>query len=174
VDASGPAEDADEGASDTYQEEDNEDDVKSLHSDALDDDSDQETTRQKNARKRKRASPVKPRRTRASSSPRKKRKNAASDEDGEEDEDEQGYDLKEGQQVVGKVVQAPKTGRGKSPWFSVFLYTVLRGVLSELIYHRSSSRSDFSKYVRLPFATQEARMQRPCMVRTFSALCFGM
>jgi len=94
-----------EDADDTYQEEDDEDDVKSLHSDALDDDSDQET--EKHARKRKRASPVKSHRAKASS-PRKRRKNAASDED----EEGEGYDLKEGQQIVGKVVQAPKTGRG--------------------------------------------------------------
>jgi hypothetical protein len=100
---SGP-EDAEEGASDAYQEED--DDVKSLHSDALDDDSDQGT--KTHGKKRKRASPVKSRRAKASS-PRKKHKNADSDED-EEGED---YDLKEGQQVVGRVVQAPKTGRGK-------------------------------------------------------------
>jgi len=98
---SGP-EDAEDGASDTYQEED--DDVKSLHSDTLDDDSDQ------GVRKRKHASPVKPR------SPRKKRKNAKDDED-EEGED---YGLKEGQQVVGRVVQPPKKGRGKD------LYTAAR------------------------------------------------
>jgi hypothetical protein len=105
---SGP-EDAEDGASDTYQEED--DDVKSLHSDTLDDDSDQ------GVRKRKRASPVKSRRAKASS-PRKKRKNATDDED-EEGED---YGLKEGQQVVGKVVQAPKKGRGKD------LYTAVRTI----------------------------------------------
>lgn len=102
---SGP-EDANDDASDTYQEEDDEDDVKSLHSDALDDDSDQQT--QKHARKRKRASPVKSRGTKATS-PRKWRKRSKSDEDGEAE----GYDLKEGQQIVGKVVQAPKSGQGK-------------------------------------------------------------
>jgi len=104
---SGP-EDAVDSASDTYQEEHDQDDVKSLHSDALDDDSDQETV--KHGRKRKRASLVKTRLASARvSSPRKKRKNAAS----YEDEKGEGYDLKEGQQIVGKVVQAPKTGRGK-------------------------------------------------------------
>ena len=102
---SGP-EDADDDASDTYQEEDDEEDVKSLHSDALDDDSDQQTL--KNARKRKRASPVKSRGTKATS-PRKWRKRSKSDEDGEAE----GYDLKEGQQIVGKVVQAPKSGQGR-------------------------------------------------------------
>jgi hypothetical protein len=104
-----------EDASDTYQEEnEDDDDVKSLHSDALDDDSDQET--RKTVKKRKRVSPIKPRRAKASS-PRKKRKNANSDED----EEGEGYDLKEGQQVVGRVVQAPKTGRGKH-----FIYTATR------------------------------------------------
>ena len=100
------SEDADDAASDVYQEEDDEDDVKSLHSDALDDDSDLET--KKPSGKRKRASQVKQPRAKASS-PRKRRKNAASDED----EEDEGYDLKEGQQVVGRIVQAPKTGRGQ-------------------------------------------------------------
>jgi hypothetical protein len=132
--ASGP-EDAEDGASDTYQEED--DDVKSLHSDTLDDDSD------RGVRKRKHASPVKPR------SPRKKRKNAKNDED-EEGED---YGLKEGQQVVGRVVQPPKEGRGKD------LYTA-RGSPT-LIYRRSAPRSDIPKHVRLPFTAHKTRMQRP-------------
>jgi hypothetical protein len=105
---SGP-EDADDSASDTYQEEDDENDVKSLHSDALDDDSDQET--EKHTRKRKRAPPIKSRtRTKAkASSPRKRRKSAVSDED----EESERYGVKEGQQIVGKVIQAPKTGQGK-------------------------------------------------------------
>jgi hypothetical protein len=99
------SEDADEAASDSYQEQSDQDDIKSLHSDALDDDSDLET---KKRGKRKRGSPVKPPRAKGSS-PRKRHKNAASDEDGEGED----YDLKEGQQVVGRVVQAPKTGRGQ-------------------------------------------------------------
>jgi len=107
--SSGPK-DADDGVSDTYQEEedddDGDDDVKSLHSDALDDDSDQET--KKHTRKRKRASPVKPRRTKGTS-PRKRGKRAAREGEGEGEE----YDLKDGQQIVGKVVEAPKKGRGQ-------------------------------------------------------------
>ncbi|KAF8480270.1 hypothetical protein DFH94DRAFT_830903 [Russula ochroleuca] len=98
------SEDTDDAASDADQEKDYEDDVKSLHSDALDDDSDLET--KKLAGKRKRASHVKTPRAKGSS-PRKRRKNAVNYED-EEGED---YDLKEGQQVVGRVVQAPTTGR---------------------------------------------------------------
>ncbi|KAH9985627.1 hypothetical protein BJV74DRAFT_929710 [Russula compacta] len=98
---SGTAVSESEDDNDAYQEVDDGDDVKSLHSDALDDDSDQEY-----ARKRKRTSPVRPRRAKGGS-PHKRRKNAASDED----EDEDGYVLKEGQYVVGKVVQAPTAGR---------------------------------------------------------------
>ena len=102
-------EDADDSANDTYQEGNDDSDVKSLHSDALDEDGDQET--QKHARKRKHAPPIKSRtRTRTKAiSPRKRRKTAVSDED----EEVEGYDVKEGQQIVGKVIQAPKTGRGK-------------------------------------------------------------
>lgn len=97
-------EDADDATSDAYSEQDDEDDVKSLHSDALDDDSDLET-KKRGGGKRKRVSHGKTPRANGSS-PRKRHKNAASDED------EGGvYELKEGQQVVGKVVQAPKTGR---------------------------------------------------------------
>ena len=99
-------EDADDATSDAYSEQDDEHDVKSLHSDALDDDSDLET-KKRGGGKRKRVSHDKTPRANGSS-PRKRHKNAASDEDGGEV-----YELKRGQQVVGKVVQAPKTGRGQ-------------------------------------------------------------
>jgi hypothetical protein len=99
--------DADDATSDAYSEQDDEHDVKSLHSDALDDDSDLET-KKRGGGKRKRVSHGKTPRGNGSS-PRKRHKNAASDEDEEGD----AYELKEGQQVVGKVVQAPKTGRGQ-------------------------------------------------------------
>ena len=89
---------ANDAASDAYHATDDEDDMESLHSDALDDDSDLDA--KKLGGRRKRVSQVK--------SPRKRRKNAASDED----EESYGYDLKEGQEVVGRVVQAPKTGQG--------------------------------------------------------------
>ena len=95
---------ADDAASDAYQATDDEDDMKSLHSDALDDDSDLDA--KKRGGKRKRVSQVKSPRAKGGS-PRKRRKDAASDED------EEGYDLKEGQEVVGRVVQAPKTGQGQ-------------------------------------------------------------
>ena len=98
---------ADDAASDAYQATDDEGDMESLQSDALDDDSDLDA--KKIGGKRKRASQqVKSPRAK-SSSPRKRRKNADSDED----EEGEGYDLKEGQEIVGRVVQAPKTGRGQ-------------------------------------------------------------
>ena len=96
---------ADDAASDAYHATDDEDDMESLHSDALDDDSDLDA--KKLGGRRKRVSQVKSPRAKGSS-PRKRRKNAASDED----EESYGYDLKEGQEVVGRVVQAPKTGQG--------------------------------------------------------------
>lgn len=100
-------EDADDATSDAYSEQDDEHDVKSLHSDALDDDSDLET-KKRGGGKRKRVSQGKTPRAKVGS-PRKRHKNAASDED----EEGEPYELKQGQQVVGKVVQAPKTGHGQ-------------------------------------------------------------
>ncbi|KAJ8095062.1 hypothetical protein PM082_010280 [Marasmius tenuissimus] len=80
---------------------------KEYDSDALDDDDDEDTpTKKRTSTKRKRAS--------TSESPakkppsRKKRRRVAKDETEDEYED---LDLKEGQEVVGQVVQAPKTGR---------------------------------------------------------------
>lgn len=73
-----------------------EEDVQSLDSDALDDDEEEEGPAK--SRKRKHGLAAK----RANASPRKRRK-------AEEDLSD---DLKEGQEVVGIVVQAPKTGRG--------------------------------------------------------------
>ncbi|KAL0066108.1 hypothetical protein AAF712_006940 [Marasmius tenuissimus] len=81
---------------------------KEYDSNALDDDDDDEDTptKKRTSTKRKRAS--------TSESPakkppsRKKRRRVAKDETEDEYED---LDLKEGQEVVGQVVQAPKTGR---------------------------------------------------------------
>jgi hypothetical protein len=95
-------EDAGSGESDPYLVEDDDFDEKSLHSDALDEDSDGYA---RVSGKRKRPTPVKPRGAKGRS-PRKRRKSAQGDEDEEE------IDLKEGQEIVGKVVEAPKTGRG--------------------------------------------------------------
>ncbi|CCL99372.1 uncharacterized protein FIBRA_01390 [Fibroporia radiculosa] len=86
-------------------QEDDEDDELSLHSDALDEDSDDQAKRRPNKRKRsaQSRSPVKFKQT-----VNKKRKNKA---ESEEDDDNDALNLKEGQEVVGTVVQAPKTGR---------------------------------------------------------------
>lgn len=109
-------EDADDATSDAYPEQDDEHDVKSLLSDALDDDSDLGTNK-RGGGKRKRDSNGKTPRAKGSS-PRKRHKNAASDED----EEDEVYELKEGQEVVGKVVQAPKTGRGQCLFFYPPIY----------------------------------------------------
>ncbi|KAI0672195.1 hypothetical protein C8Q78DRAFT_1025724 [Trametes maxima] len=97
---------------DVYQEGGDESEPESLHSDALDED---EPPSKK--RKRTSSSPKKPvaKRTLAkkntlkneSTSSRKKRKT----EKESEEEDEDDFELAEGQEIVGVVVQAPKTGR---------------------------------------------------------------
>lgn len=138
-------EDADDATSDAYSEQDDEHDVKSLHSDALDDDSDLETKNHVGG-KRKRVSQGKAPRAKVSS-PRKRHKNVASDED----EEGESFDLKEGQQVVGKIVQAPKTGHGQ--WPPEYITMIV------LICRRSPSRSNISKYVQLPFAARKTRVQ---------------
>ncbi|KZP20320.1 hypothetical protein FIBSPDRAFT_696207, partial [Athelia psychrophila] len=79
-----------------------EEDTHSLDSDALDEPDEEEEPSK--SRKRKRALPTKKAQPKKSS-PRKKRK---SDEVDDSDEE---YDLKEGQEIVGTVVEAPKTGR---------------------------------------------------------------
>ena len=75
--------------------------AKQYDSDALDDDSDDEE--KPSPKKRKRASPRKSTKTR---SPRKKSKTA-------DESEEEFVEVEDGQEVVGIVVQAPKTGRGE-------------------------------------------------------------
>lgn len=141
-------EDADDATSDAYTEQDDEHDVKSLLSDALDDDSDP-GTKKRGGGKRKRVSLGKTPRVKGSS-PRKRHKNAATDED----EEGEVYELKEGQQVVGKVIQAPKTGHGQCCLSSNMLLDH-----SELIYRHSPSGSNISKYVQFSFAAHKTRVQ---------------
>lgn len=99
---------------DAYEDADDASEVESLDSDALDEDDVKPASRKrkrpaatakkapaKNAGKK--TSPKK-----AGALPRKKRKSAKD----EEAEDEDYLELEEGQEVVGVVVQAPKTGRG--------------------------------------------------------------
>ena len=78
---------------------DEDDDLKSMDSDALDDDE-----LSSKSRKRKRASPAKKTHSKKQSPKKKKKDN--------DDEFEDDFELQEGQEVVGTVVQAPKTGRG--------------------------------------------------------------
>lgn len=73
-----------------------EDDVQALDSDNLDDDDDDADTA--GAKRKKRPSAARP---------RKRRREAASEEE------ESDLELKEGQEVVGKIVRAPKTGQGE-------------------------------------------------------------
>ncbi|PCH36828.1 hypothetical protein WOLCODRAFT_92144 [Wolfiporia cocos MD-104 SS10] len=101
-----------EDAASEYEDED-EEDARSLHSDALDDDDDY-IRPAGSVRKRKRAassaSPAKrsaKAKEKAKKSPRKKRRGGAESAD----ESEDALNLKDGQEVVGVVVQAPKTGR---------------------------------------------------------------
>jgi len=76
----------------------------SLHSDALDDLPPKKRTRSSNS---KSSSPSKPK------PKRRKRKGKEDNDKDEENVDGSDVDLKEGQKVVGRVVQAPKTGWGK-------------------------------------------------------------
>ena len=78
-----------------------EDDVQALDSDNLDgDDADVARGKKDGVSRRKKVSPVKP---------RKRRRNVGSEEE------ESDLELKEGQEVVGKIVRAPKTGQGEPP-----------------------------------------------------------
>lgn len=86
---------------DVYRSED-EEEVESLDSDALDEESDGGA---KGPKKRKRAAPGSKKASPRKASLRKKRKRAD-----ESDEDDDDLDLKEGQEVVGIVVKAPTTG----------------------------------------------------------------
>ncbi|KAI0049917.1 hypothetical protein FA95DRAFT_1594211 [Auriscalpium vulgare] len=82
--------------------DDAEEEEQELDSDALDDD-DEAAKKKKTSRKRSQGrSPQK-------DTPARKRRRKG--EEGEEDEDFSAVDLKEGQEVVGRVVQAPKSGR---------------------------------------------------------------
>ncbi|KAL7284737.1 hypothetical protein ACG7TL_002043 [Trametes sanguinea] len=110
--------DTDQGE-DAYRESDSEAEAESLDSDALDDDDFEESTpttlrkrddtasASKSSSSRKPASKKTPRK-KTRKSPQKKRKQEAEDYDDDNDDD---LELEEGQEVVGVVVQAPKTGR---------------------------------------------------------------
>ena len=153
-------EDASSGESDPYLVEDDDFDEKSLHSDALDEDSDPELRPARVSGKRKRATPVKPRGAKGRT-PRKRRKSAQSDENEEDN------GLKEGQEIVGKVIQAPKTGRGT---YCIYLRREEQGPICLL----SSPGPDISKHVQLPLAAKKAGVQRPRLVSVLIALMANM
>lgn len=123
--------------SDVYEEP--EYDVKSLDSDALDDDDDDENESigRSRSRKRKRVSPVKTSPKKAT--PRKKKKATVEDTDDADDD----FDLKEGQEIVGTVVEAPKTGRGAlSSVVNLNLNFINTGIQCPLgRYHKTRSTS---------------------------------
>lgn len=117
------------------------DDIQALDSDDLDDEvADTAKRRRKVGTKRKKnPSPTKS---------RKRRKKAASEEE------ESDLELKEGQEVVGKIVHAPKTGLGGLQAFR------RRRIEFETQRFRSSSWADISEHARLPEPAQGARIQR--------------
>jgi hypothetical protein len=78
----------------------------SLHSDALDDDEPKSRKTKKSPKKK------------ATSSPKKKRKRSEAEES-----DEDSFELKDGQEIVGVVVKAPVHGRGEVP--SGFHYSTI-------------------------------------------------
>lgn len=84
----------------------------SLDSDALDDDPPAKSPKQRGKPKSKSTSSPK------KSSPKKRRKVAKEDDD----DDEISLELEDGQEVVGRVVQAPKTGRGLSRYKELPIY----------------------------------------------------
>ncbi|KAI0725484.1 hypothetical protein C8Q72DRAFT_852371 [Fomitopsis betulina] len=85
-----------------YPHDGDDDDESSLDSDALDEDDDVGAPR-KRKRVSEKATPKKP-------TPKKKQKQKQKQREESEEEDPE-FDLKDGQEVVGVVVQAPKTGR---------------------------------------------------------------
>ena len=98
-------EESDADEDDAYENESEElSDLESINSDNLDEEVPvaKPSKRKRGPKSAAKASPKK------ASAPRKKRKKA------DDDDDEEAYiELKEGQEIVGKVIQAPETGRGE-------------------------------------------------------------
>lgn len=149
--------------SEAYKEEESEtEDASSMDSDAIDDADFGVST--KNDKKRKRAS-VK--RSPATPTPKKSRSNtkkSASKSRTAEDEDEFD-DLEDGQEIVGTVVQAPKTGRG----------IIILAPLNSQSFNSpppllSTTWTNISEYIKFPQATSRTRMQRSNLVRCYVAL----
>lgn len=163
-----PSPESDAEESDAYQDEDeqSESDVASLHSDALDDDDFGPPSKTKKRKRASGASTSTPKRSKnarksdvngkesAKKSPSKKRK--AKDESesevdgGASDGDEDTY--VDGMKVIGKIAEAPKTGRGTFPSISL----VNKWICSPGI--DSSAWTDFAEHVQLPITINKAQM----------------
>jgi hypothetical protein len=119
--------------------------VEALDSDNLDDDDAGTAKLRKNtgAKRKKKPGPAKP---------TKRRKKASSEEEESE------LELKQGQEVVGKIVRAPKTGQGESN------RSDRRSNVTRLC---SSSRADLPEHVRISEPAHGAGVQRSGMVRSF-------
>lgn len=106
-------------------EDEDEDFSSALDSDALDEDVDERSTKRNRKSPRKRVSTSRKKQAQGSS----RKRDEVSDEDNE--------DLEEGQVYVGKVVEAPKTGKGMLDLFfirtqvEISLYTVPAGQISK-------------------------------------------
>ena len=141
---------------DAYVEDDSDDSdaLRSLDSDALDEDSDFATSNRGKKTlsplKRKRGSTGSPSKARSSSSPKKTspRKKRRTDEDGVEGVDEE---VDGDQEIVGVIVQAPKIGRGT--FLSIF-YAFHINIFS----YFSPPRSNISEYIQFPETTTKSRM----------------
>ena len=92
-----------------------------------------------------------------SSPPKRQRKKVKKSR--RDDDDSEHLDLKDGQEVVGVVVQAPKTGRGP--------FSLSRTPLgNEFLTRRAASPtgSSLAKHARFPHVSPGPSMQRPRMV----------
>lgn len=133
-----------ESESDAYREDSGEDDVVSLHSDNLDEDEDEVPKPKK--RKRAPTATSRPKsgakRSSRTSPAKKKRKTAGEESDGPEE-----IELEDGQEIVGVVVQAPKSGRGGYLYHVHSCYLVRERVLNLCLVHTYKSHQ--ARYPRI-------------------------
>ena len=114
----------------------------SLHSDTLDDPP---------IKKRARPTPSRPN---SSSKPKPKSRKRRINEDAEEEDNRSGVDLKDGQQVVGRVVQAPKIGWGNAGPLTCILDARSTSLISKgLLAGFHKTRSISSRNSKTPLVT---------------------
>jgi hypothetical protein len=137
----GESEPEDEG----YETSSADDDIQALDSDNMDDEDKADTAKRgkKEGAKRKKIVGV--------TKPKKRRKKVKSDED------ESDPGLKDGQEVVGKIVRAPKTGQGE-------VASVPRERINLNNRFLSSPRTNISEHFPLSQSTESTRVQRSGMV----------